>query len=69
MLKLLTLLALIAFGWWRLRRFFWHRRLRREGVPIPEPKGPRSVTLLAGVMLAVYGGFLLWHLFGTTAGN
>ncbi len=67
MLKIVTLLVLLAFAWWRFRRYLWHRRLRREGVEIPEQKGPRAVTLLAGVMLAVYGGYMLWHLFGTVS--
>lgn len=66
MLKLLTFLGLIAFGWWRLRRYLWHRRLRRQGREIPKEQGPRAVTLLAGIMLAVYGGFMLWHLFGSS---
>jgi hypothetical protein len=66
MLKILTFLALLAFAWWRLRRILWHRRLRRQGLDVPEEKGPRAVTLLAGLMLAVYGGYMLWHLFGTT---
>jgi hypothetical protein len=66
MLKILTFLILVAFAWWRLQRFLWHRRLRRQGVEIPEEKGPRAISLLAGVMLAVYGGYMLWHLFGST---
>lgn len=63
MLKFLTLLALIWFAWWRVRRFLWHRRLRREGREIPVEKGPRPITLLAGLLLAVYSGYMLWHLF------
>ncbi len=63
MLKFLTLLALIWFAWWRVQRFLWHRRLRREGREIPVEKGPRPITLLAGMLLAVYGGYMLWHLF------
>ena len=66
MLKLLTLLALIGFAWWRIRRWLWHRRLRREGQEIPVEKGPRAITLLAGLLLAVYGGYMLWHLFSLT---
>lgn len=67
MFKILTFLALLAFGWWRLRRYLWRRSLHRQGLEIPQEKGPRSVTLLAGIMLAVYGGFMLWYLFGTVS--
>lgn len=67
MLKVLTFLLLLAFAWWRLSRYLWRRRLRREGVEIPQEKGPRAVTMLAGLMLAVYGGYMLWHLFGRTS--
>lgn len=67
MIKILTLLALLGFGWWRVRRYLWRRSLHRQGMEIPQETGPRSVTLLAGIMLAVYGGFLLWHLFGAAA--
>lgn len=67
MLKFLTALALIWFVWWRLRRFLWHRRLRQQGIEIPEEKGPRPITLMAGMLLAVYGGYMLWHLFSLSA--
>jgi hypothetical protein len=67
MLKIVTFLVLVAFAWWRFQRYLWHRRLRREGEEIPEQRGPRAISLLAGVMLAVYGGYMLWHLFGTVS--
>ena len=64
MLKFLTLLILILFAWWRLKRWLQHRRLQAQGLPMPEQKGVRPITLLSLVLLGVYGGFLLWHLFG-----
>ncbi|OOG23159.1 hypothetical protein B1C78_12260 [Thioalkalivibrio denitrificans] len=67
MLRILTFLILVAFVWWRVQRYLHNRRLRRQGIEIPEQKGPRAVTLLAGLMLAVYGGYMLWHLFGTVS--
>ena len=60
--KLFTLALIIGFAWWRLRQFLRLRRLRAQGEPVPEPQGVRPITILAGVMLAVYGGYLLFVL-------
>lgn len=69
MLKLLTFLLILGFAWWRLRRVLSVWRLRRQGVHVPEQKGPRPVTLFAAVLLGAYAGFLLWELFGASSGN
>ena len=63
MLKFLTLILIGVFAWWRLSRWWQVRRLRAQGLPVPEEKGLRAISVLALVLLAVYGGFLVWHLF------
>jgi predicted PurR-regulated permease PerM len=60
--KLLTLAILIGFAWWRLQQFLHRRRLRSRGEPVPEARGVRPITLLAGAMLLGYGGYLVWVL-------
>lgn len=64
--KILTLAVLIGFAWWRLRQFLRERRLRSMGEPVPEKKGIRPISILAGVMLAAYGGYLLWVIASQT---
>ncbi|MCG5524152.1 hypothetical protein LRB11_04290 [Ectothiorhodospira haloalkaliphila] len=64
MVKFFTLLILLAFAWWRFKRWWRVRQLKAQGQPVPEETGIRPITLLSIVLLGVYGGFLLWHLFG-----
>ena len=58
--KLLTLAVLIIFAWWRWQQFWHHRRLREQGLPIPERRGWRPISLLALGLILAYGGYLLW---------
>lgn len=60
--KILTLAVLIWFAWWRLRQWLRERRLRALGEPVPEPRRVRPISILAGVMLLGYGGYLAWVL-------
>ena len=60
--KILTLAVLIWFAWWRLRQWLRERRLRALGEPVPEPRQVRPISILAGVMLLGYGGYLAWVL-------
>jgi len=60
--KILTLAVLIWFAWWRLRQWLRERRLRAAGEPVPEPRRVRPISILAGVMLLGYGGYLVWVL-------
>lgn len=60
--KILTLALLIGFAWWRLRQWLHERKLRAAGEPVPEPRRVRPISILAGVMLLLYGGYLLWVL-------
>ena len=56
--KILTLAVLIWFAWWRLRQWIRLRQLRAAGEPVPEQRGIRPITILAGAMLLGYGGYL-----------
>jgi hypothetical protein len=58
--KVLTLAVLIWFAWWRLRQWLRERRLREQGEPVPERRGIRPISILAGGMLLGYGGYLVW---------
>jgi hypothetical protein len=58
--KILTLAVLIWFAWWRLRQWLRLRRLRDRGEPVPEQRGIRPISILAGGMLLGYGGYLAW---------
>jgi hypothetical protein len=60
--KLFTLALILGFAWWRVRQFLRLRRLRERGEPIPPPQGLRPISLLAGFMLLLYGGYLLYVL-------
>jgi hypothetical protein len=61
--KLLTLAVIVGFAWWRLRQFLRLRKLRERGEPIPsQPQGLRPISLLAGLMLLFYGGYLIFVL-------
>ena len=58
--KILTLAVLIWFAGWRLRQWLRERRLRDQGEPVPERRGIRPISILAGGMLLGYGGYLAW---------
>jgi hypothetical protein len=58
--KILTLAVIVWFAWWRLRQWLRERRLRDQGEPVPEQWGIRPISILAGVMLLSYGGYLVW---------
>lgn len=58
--KLFTLALILGFAWWRIRQFLRQRRLGEQGEPAPPPQRLRPISLLAGVMLLVYGGYLLY---------
>lgn len=69
--KLLTLVIIILFMVWRVRRFLQlQRRLARGEEPVDlEPKRIRPISLLAGGLLAGYGGYLLWVLLRPVLGG
>jgi hypothetical protein len=62
--KLFTLALILGFAWWRVRRFLRLRHLREHGEPVPPPQRLRPISLLAGLMLLLYGGYLLYVVAG-----
>ena len=62
--KLFTLALIVGFAWWRLRRFLRQRQLRERGEPAPPPQRLRPISLLAGLMLLLYGGYLVYVVAG-----
>jgi hypothetical protein len=62
--KLFTLALILGFAWWRVRRFLRLRQLRARGEPVPPPQRLRPISLLAGLMLLLYGGYLLYVVAG-----
>lgn len=66
-LKLFSALLVAGFLYWVVRHRLRQRRLRREGVePVPAGVGPlRPVTVLALLMLGIYGGYMLFWLLSS----
>jgi hypothetical protein len=62
--KLFTLALILGFAWWRVWRFLRLRQLRERGEPAPPPQRLRPISLLAGLMLLLYGGYLLYVVAG-----
>ena len=61
-MKLLSALLIAAFLYYMVRRRLRQRRLERAGVVIEPGEGLRPITILALLMLGMYGGYLLFHL-------
>jgi hypothetical protein len=60
--KVITLLVLVYFAWWSLRRNL-HRKSRQwQGEHVPEEKGIRPVTWVSAALAVFYGGYLLLYL-------
>lgn len=60
LLNFLTLIGLIAFAYWMIKRYFRERKLRQEGIVI-EQKGLRPITVFSIVLLSIYGIYLIVH--------
>ncbi|MPQ75807.1 hypothetical protein [Hydrogenovibrio sp. JE_KL2] len=60
LLNFLTLVGLIAFGYWMIKRYFHQRKLRQEGIVI-EQKGLRPITVFSIVLLSIYALYLIVH--------
>jgi len=59
--KLLTVVAILFFLYYMVKRFFWHRKLKQQGRPIPQERF-RPITLLSIVMVVMYGGYVVYYL-------
>lgn len=62
MLKYITLIAVVIFLGWMLKRQWRLKKMQWKGEHVPEHKGLRPITLLSVVMVALYGGYMLWYL-------
>lgn len=60
LLNILTLIGLIAFAYWMIKRRLYERKLRQQGIVI-EQSGMRPITLFSIVLLAIYGIYLIVH--------
>jgi hypothetical protein len=62
MLKYLTLIGVVIFIFWMIKRQWRIKKMQWRGEPVPEQKGLRPITLLSLVMVVLYGGYMLWYL-------
>lgn len=63
MLKYLTLLGLVVFlGWLLKNKWAAYKRELRGEPPLPKQEGFRPITFVSVVLIAVYGGYLLWYM-------
>ena len=70
-MKLLLALLLFSFLGWLAGRLLILRLRRLRGEPIPQSKGPRTVTIVCFALIAIYAVLLLWRLYadGLSAAN
>jgi len=61
-MKFLFGLLLLAFLGWIAVRYLILRLRRARGEPIPEQKGPRTITLVCAALIFVYAVLILWRL-------
>jgi hypothetical protein len=59
--KILTFLGLLFFIYWMVKRFFLHRKMKQQGLEIPQERY-RPITLLSITMVVMYGAYLLYYL-------
>lgn len=62
MFKYLTLIGVVIFLGWLLKRQWRLKKMQWKGERVPEQKGLRPITLLSLVMVVLYGGYMLWYL-------
>lgn len=67
-LKLLSALLIAGFLYYMVRRRLHQRRLERAGVVVEPGSGLRPITILALLMLGMYGGYMLFHLLSHGGG-
>jgi len=60
LLNLLTILAVLYFIFWVVRRRFRHRKMAAQGYEIPKQQGIRPITLLSLLMVIMYGAYMLY---------
>ncbi|MAS09229.1 hypothetical protein J7355_01385 [Endozoicomonas sp. G2_2] len=62
-MKFLFALLLFSFLGWIAVRLLIVKLRRMRGEPIPEQKGPRTVTLVCVALIAIYAVLILWRLY------
>jgi cysteine synthase len=67
-MKLLSALLIAGFLYYMVRRKLQQRRLERAGVVVEPSSGMRPITILALLMLGMYGGYMLFHLLSPSSG-
>ncbi|MGE4499925.1 hypothetical protein [Hydrogenovibrio thermophilus] len=63
LLNILTVLALIYFVYWMLKRHFRRRKLASQGIEIKD-EGIRPITLFSIVMVVMYAAYMLYFFVG-----
>ena len=66
LIRILTLLVLLFFAWWSLRRYLHQHKIRQRGEPEPQPRQQerrvRPITWLCAALAVFYIGYLLIYL-------
>ncbi|ERJ17742.1 hypothetical protein T35B1_02469 [Salinisphaera shabanensis T35B1] len=62
-MKLLFGLLLLSFLGWLAVNLVIQRLRRLRGEPIPERKGPRTVTYVCIGLVAIYALLILWRVY------
>ncbi|MBF6057046.1 MULTISPECIES: hypothetical protein [Thiomicrorhabdus] len=66
MLKYITLLIVVYFFYWLLKQKIRERKMEIKGEVVS--KQPiRPITLMSFIMVAVYGGYMLYYLLTSQA--
>lgn len=63
-LKILTFFLLVGFFYFLIKRRLHQRRLAQAGIEVEHTAGLRPITVLALIMIGMYGGYLLFHFLG-----
>lgn len=61
-MKLLFGLLLFSFLGWLAVRYAIMRLRRMRGEPVPQEKGPKTVTLVCIALIVLYALMILWRL-------
>ncbi|ROO25357.1 hypothetical protein SAOR_12465 [Salinisphaera orenii MK-B5] len=61
-MKLLLGLLILSFVGWLAVRLVIIRLRRLRGEPVPEQKGPRTITLVCIALVTIYAVLILWRL-------
>ncbi|MES1939427.1 hypothetical protein T5B8_04256 [Salinisphaera sp. T5B8] len=62
-MKLLLGLLLCAFLGWVVVSLLIARLRRMRGDPVPEPRGPRTITIVCIALVAIYALLVLWRVY------